>query len=38
MVQYLQGEKVEEFVDTGTEIITKENAQARIDRMSSYMK
>lgn len=37
MVRCLQGETVEEFVDTGTEIITAENAQARIDRMSSYL-
>ena len=37
MVQHLQGESVEEFVDTGTEIITAENAQARIDRMSGYL-
>lgn len=38
MVKVLQGEKVDEFVDTGTEIITKENAQERIDRMSGYLK
>ena len=38
MVRHLQGETVEEFVDTGTEIITKDNAQARIDRMSGYLK
>lgn len=37
MVQHLQGESVEEFVDTGTEIITAENAQARIDRMSGCL-
>lgn len=37
MVKHLQGETVEEFVDTGTEIITPENAQARIDRMSGYL-
>ena len=38
MVQYLQGESIDEFVDTGTEIITADNAQARIDRMSGYLK
>ena len=38
MVKALQGETVDEFVDTGTEIITKDNAQARIDRMSGYLK
>lgn len=38
MVKVLQGEDVGDFVDTGTEIITKENAQARIDRMSGYLK
>ncbi len=38
MVKVLQGDKVDEFVDTGTEIITKENAQERIDRMSGYLK
>lgn len=37
IVKVLQGEQVDEFVDTGTEIITIENAQARIDRMSSYL-
>lgn len=38
MVQYLQGESISDFVDTGTEIITPDNAQARIDRMSGYLK
>lgn len=37
MVRALQGESVEEFVDTGTEIITADNAQARVDRMSGYL-
>lgn len=38
IVKALQGEDVGDFVDTGTEIITAENAQARIDRMSGYLK
>ena len=37
MVKHLQGETVDAFVDTGTEIITAENAQARIERMSGYL-
>lgn len=36
IVQVLQGKDVERFVDTGTEIVTPENAQARIDRFNSY--
>jgi len=37
MVRVLQGEQVEEFVDTGTEIITPDNAQERVDRIKGYM-
>lgn len=38
IVKILQGEEVEKFVDTGTEIVTKDNAQDRIDRLNSYLK
>lgn len=37
MVKVLQGETVDEFVDTGTEIITPENAQDRVDRIKGYL-
>lgn len=37
MVKALQGEKVAEFVDTGTEIITQETAQDRVDRIKGYL-
>lgn len=37
MVKILQGETVDKFVDTGTEIVTKDNAQDRIDRLNSYL-
>ena len=37
MVKILQGEDVDKFVDTGTEIVTKDNAQDRIDRLNSYL-
>lgn len=37
MVEVLQGKQVEKFIDTGTEIITKDNASARIERMKDYM-
>lgn len=37
MVKILQGETVDKFVDTGTEIVTKDNAQNRIDRLNSYL-
>lgn len=32
-----KGEKVEENVDSGTEIVTKDNAQERIDRLNGYL-
>lgn len=38
IVKILQGEEVEKFVDTSTEIVTKDNAQDRIDRLNSYLK
>ncbi|MGN1030117.1 MAG: sugar ABC transporter substrate-binding protein, partial [Butyricicoccaceae bacterium] len=38
MVKILNGEEVEEFVDTGAEIITKDNAQAQIDKLEGYLK
>lgn len=38
IVKILQGETVDKFVDTGTEIVTKDNAQDRIDRLNSYLK
>ena len=37
MVKTLQGETPDAFVDTGTEIVTKDNAQDRIDRFKSYL-
>lgn len=37
MVKILQGEEYDEVVDTGTEIITKENAQDRLDRFAEWM-
>ncbi len=33
-----KGEKVDKVVDSGTEIVTKDNAQARIDRLKGYLK
>lgn len=32
-----KGEEVDEFVDSGTEIVTKDNAQERIDRLNGYL-
>ena len=32
-----QGEEVDENVDSGTEIVTKDNAQERIDRLNGYL-
>lgn len=32
-----KGEKVEKVVDSGTEIVTKDNAQERIDRLNGYL-
>ena len=32
-----KGESVEANVDSGTEIVTKDNAQARIDRLKGYL-
>ena len=32
-----KGEKVDEVVDSGTEIVTTENAQERIDRLNGYL-
>lgn len=37
MVKVLQGETVDAFVDTGTEIVTAETAQDRIERMNSWL-
>ena len=37
MVKILQGEEYDAVVDTGTEIITKDNAQDRLDRFSEWM-
>lgn len=37
MVKILQGEDYDEVVDTGTEIITQENAQDRLDRFAEWM-
>lgn len=38
MVRVLQGGEPKDFVDTGTEIVTKGNANERIERMSGYLK
>ena len=32
-----QGEEVDAVVDSGTEIVTKDNAQERIDRLNGYL-
>lgn len=37
MVKILQGEEYDSVVDTGTEIITKDNAQDRLDRFAEWM-
>lgn len=37
MVKILQGEEYDAVVDTGTEIITKDNAQDRLDRFTEWM-
>lgn len=37
MVKILQGEEYDTVVDTGTEIITKDNAQDRLDRFSEWL-
>ena len=37
MVKILQGEEYDAVVDTGTEIITQENAQDRLDRFAEWM-
>ena len=37
MVKILQGEDYDEVVDTGTEIITQENAQDRLDRFAEWL-
>lgn len=37
MVKILQGEEYDEVVDTGTEIITKDNAQERLDRFAEWL-
>lgn len=37
MVKILQGKEYETVVDTGTEIITKDNAQNRLDRFTEWM-
>lgn len=37
MVKILQGEEYDAVVDTGTEIITKDNAQDRLDRFAEWM-
>jgi len=36
-VKAAKGESVEANVDSGTEIVTKDNAQARIDRLNGYL-
>lgn len=37
-VRSIQGEQLEEFIDTGCEVITKENAQQRLDDLQGYLK
>lgn len=36
-VKVVNGETVEDFVDSGSEIVTKENAQDRLDKLNSYI-
>ncbi|MDD6684945.1 MAG: sugar ABC transporter substrate-binding protein [Lachnospiraceae bacterium] len=36
-VKVVNGESVEDFVDSGSEIVTKENAQDRLDKLNSYI-
>lgn len=36
MVQYLNGEEVEEVIDSGYTIVTAETAQEHIDKLKSY--
>ena len=38
MVKILKGEQYDKVVDTGTEIITKDNAQARLDNFANWLK
>ena len=38
MVKILKGEQYDKVVDTGTEIITKDNAQARLDNFADWLK
>lgn len=37
MVQYLDGEQVESFVDSGSEVITLDNAQTRLDTLDEQL-
>ena len=36
-VKVVNGETVEDFVDSGSEIVTKENAQDRLDKLNCYI-
>ena len=36
MVQYLNGEEVEEIIDSGYTIVTAETAREHIDKLKSY--
>ena len=36
-VKACAGEKLDEFIDSGVEVITKENAQERLDSLNSYL-
>lgn len=37
-VQAINGEKVEEFIDSGSAVITADNAQEQLDKLTSYLK
>lgn len=36
-IKAANGEKLDDFYDTGVEMITKDNAQARLDKMNGYL-
>ena len=36
-VKALNGEEIEEFIDSGCSVVTKDNAQERLDTLKSYL-
>lgn len=38
MVKSLQGEKLDEFIDSGVTVITKENAADRVEEIKGYLR